>query len=90
LTDLGFDPWFEAHAAQFLQGDDGIARVSAVDRGSYLIINESGEVSAELTGKFAFQIESPVDLPCVGDWVRVQYYDNGTAAVIHGVLVTDR
>jgi len=86
LSNLGFDHWFETHAAQLLQEDGGIARVSAVDRGSYLIRNESGEVPAELTGKFSYQIESAVDLPCVGDWVKAQYYDNGTAAVIHAVF----
>jgi ribosome biogenesis GTPase len=86
LSDLGFDKWFEAHAVGLLQEDDGIARVSAVDRGSYLIKNESGEVPAELTGKLSYQIESPVDLPCVGDWVAAQYYDNDTAAVIHAVF----
>jgi len=86
LYDLGFDKWFEAHATEFIQEDGGIARVSAVDRGSYLIRNESGEVPAELTGKFSYQIESPVDLPCVGDWVTAQYYDNDTAAVIHEVF----
>jgi ribosome biogenesis GTPase len=86
LSNLGFDQWFEAHAAQFLQEDGGVARVSAVDRGSYLIRNESGEVPAELAGKFSYQIEGPVDLPCVGDWVTAQYYDNDTAAIIHGVF----
>lgn len=86
LSKLGFDQWFEAHAVQFLQEGDGVARVSAVDRGSYLIRNESGEVSAELAGKFSYQIESPVHLPCVGDWVRAQYYDNDTAAIIRGVF----
>ncbi|MEW6673693.1 MAG: ribosome small subunit-dependent GTPase A [Thermodesulfobacteriota bacterium] len=86
LSNLGFDEWFEANAAQFLQEGDGIARVSAVDRGSYLIRNESVEVSAELAGKFYHQIDSPVQLPCVGDWVKAQYYDNGTAAIIHRVF----
>ena len=86
LYDLGFDKWFEEHAAEFVPEDCGIARVSAVDRGSYLIRNESGEVPAELTGKLSYQTESPADLPCVGDWVTAQYYDNDTAAVIHGVF----
>jgi len=86
LSNLGFDPWFEAHAAPFLAQDHSLARVSAVDRGSFLIRNESGEIMAELAGRLSFQIESPVDLPCVGDWVAAQYYDNGTAAIIHGVL----
>lgn len=86
LSNLGFDQWFEAHASRFLQEGGGIARVSAVDRGSYLIRNVSGEVHAELAGKFSYQIESPIHLPCVGDWVRAQYYDNDTAAIIHGVF----
>jgi ribosome biogenesis GTPase / thiamine phosphate phosphatase len=86
LRDLGFDQWFEVHTADFLREGCGFARISAVDRGSYLIRNESGEVPAELTGKFSYQIESPVDLPCVGDWVKAQYYDNDTAAVIHEVF----
>jgi len=64
----------------------GIARISAVDRGSYLVRNETGEVPAELAGKFSYQVESPVDLPCVGDWVTVQYYNDDTEAIIHGVF----
>jgi len=62
------------------------ARISAVDRGSYIITDESREVPAELSGKLAFEINSPVDLPCVGDWVTAQYYNNDTAAIIHRVF----
>ncbi|MGA1876466.1 MAG: ribosome small subunit-dependent GTPase A [bacterium] len=86
LSDLGFDQWFEAHSDALGQDGHGIARVSAVDRGSYLIRNELREVTAELAGKFYFRIESSVDLPCVGDWVTVQYYNDDTAAIIHGVF----
>ena len=86
LSNLGFDPWFEAHAPQFLEDDGGIARISAVDRGSYLIRNESGEVPAELAGKLSYQIESSADLPCVGDWVAAHYYNDDTAAIIHRVF----
>jgi len=86
LYDLGFDKWFDAHSTGFLQKDCGIARVSAVDRGSYLIRNESGEVPAELTGKLSYLIENSVDLPCVGDWVTARYHDHNAAAVIHGVF----
>lgn len=86
LKELGFDPWFEAHAAEILQEGISIARISAVDRGSYLITNGSREVPSELSGKLSYQIESPMDLPCVGDWVAAQYYDNDTAAVVHRVF----
>ncbi len=82
----GFDSWFEdhmngPHARDFLP-----ARVSAVDRNSYMVRDESGETSAELSGKLAFQIRGPEDLPCVGDWVLARRHDGHAAAIIHGVL----
>ncbi|MBE0557073.1 MAG: ribosome small subunit-dependent GTPase A [Proteobacteria bacterium] len=86
LRDLGFDQWFEAHSTEFRQEGCSFARISTVDRGSYLIKNESGEVPAELTGKLSYQIESPVDLACVGDWVTANYYNEDTAAIIHRVF----
>jgi ribosome biogenesis GTPase len=83
LCDIGFDQCFQAHVNNLrLEGRD-IARISAVDRGAYLIKNQSREIPAELAGKFYFQAESSVDLPCVGDWVTVQYHSNDTAAIIH-------
>jgi ribosome biogenesis GTPase len=86
LKDLGFDQWFQAYVGGLLQEGRGIARISAVDRGSYLIRNEQGEIPAELAGKFYFQVDSPVDLPCVGDWVTVQYHSDDGAGIIHGVF----
>jgi len=86
LSDLGFDPWFEAYVNDMRQEDQGIARVSAVDRNSYIIRNEIGEIPAELAGKFLFHVESSVELPCVGDWVTVKYHNDDTLAIIHGVF----
>jgi ribosome biogenesis GTPase len=86
LRDLGFDYWFEAHIDELHREDHGIARVSAVDRGSYLIRNELREIPAELAGKFRFRVESSLDLPCIGDWVYVQYHNSGALAIIHGVF----
>jgi ribosome biogenesis GTPase len=86
LSDMGFDPWFQSHAGDLRQEGRDIARVSAVDRGSYLVRNQTGEVPAELAGRFYFQAESSMDLPCVGDWVTVQYHSNDTAAIIHEVF----
>ncbi|MEN6333847.1 MAG: GTPase RsgA, partial [Phycisphaerales bacterium] len=85
-SDLGFDPWFESHADELSLKGCGFARVSAVDRGSYLLRNESGEAPAEVSGKLTYQTDSPVDLPCVGDWVTANYYNNGAAAIIHRVF----
>ncbi|RPH47516.1 MAG: ribosome small subunit-dependent GTPase A [Desulfobacteraceae bacterium] len=86
LSDLGFDRWFKAHADDIRREDQGIARVSAVDRNSYIIRNELREIPAELAGKFYFHIESSVELPCVGDWVTVQYHNDDASGIIHGVF----
>jgi ribosome biogenesis GTPase len=83
LKDIGFDQWFQAHVGDLRQEGRSIARISAVDRGSYVIRNQTGEVPAELAGKFYFQVESSVDFPCVGDWVTVQYHNDDTSAIIH-------
>ena len=85
LNELGFDDWFAARLDGALAGTLSLARVSAVDRGAYLIVNEAGELTAELAGKFRFNAGSSADLPCVGDWAYVQYHNGGTLAVIHGV-----
>lgn len=86
LSDLGFDHWFEAHVDGIRHEGHDLARVSAVDRNSYIIRNERGELPAELAGKFYFLVESSAELPCVGDWVTVQYYNDDSSAIIHGVL----
>jgi ribosome biogenesis GTPase / thiamine phosphate phosphatase len=86
LSNLGFDPWFEAHAGTILMPGQNIARVTAVDRGAFLVRNERGEISAELSGRFRFSVQSGVELPCVGDWVCVQYYPSGSPAIIHAVF----
>ena len=86
LSDLGFDRWFEEHGEELRQEGHDFARVSAVDRGAYLIRNELREIPAELAGKFYFNVASATDLPCVGDWVAVQYHNHETAAIIHEVF----
>lgn len=86
LSDLEFDQWFDAHSREVLQEGCRFARVSSVDRGSCLIRDEEGEIPAELTGRLAYHIDSPADLPCVGDWVTASYYNNNENAVVHHVF----
>ena len=86
LRDMGFSRFFQSNTGDLCQEGRDVARISAVDRGSYLIRNPTGEVPAELAGKFYFQIESTIELPCVGDWVTVQYHNDDTVAVIHEVF----
>ncbi len=58
LSEIGFDHWFEARVDELRQEDQGIVRVSAVDRGSYLVRNELREIPAEPAGKFYFRVAS--------------------------------
>jgi ribosome biogenesis GTPase len=84
LTELGLDQGL-AEQAKCGSGQR-LARVTAVDRGRYVVRNEHGEVSAELTGKFLHSAASAVDMPCVGDWVCVQYLDAESHASIHDLV----
>ncbi len=86
LTTLGFDAWFEDQAAQILQKGQHIARVTAVDRGAFLVRPGDEEWHAELSGKLRFGAESVLDLPCTGDWVCVQEPVSGGPAIIQAVL----
>ncbi len=86
LRDLGFDHWFADQAREHCSPGLSIARVTAVDRGRYLIRDEHGERPAELTGRLQFAAESSIDLPCVGDWVCARDLDDRSHASIHGVL----
>lgn len=86
LTTLGFDNWFEEHAANSLQPGQCIARITVVDRGAFLVRTQNAEIHAKLAGKLRFQAQSATDLPCVGDWVCVRRPSSGGPAIIHGVL----
>jgi len=86
LSELGLVGLHKEQADKLCPPDEHIARVTAVDRDRYLIRNEQGEIPAQLTGKFLHAAASPTDMPCVGDWVCVQYRDANSCATIHSIL----
>jgi ribosome biogenesis GTPase len=86
LKDLGFDQWLRDRREELDRPDCTVARITAVNRDSYLVRNENSEVLAELAGSFIFSAESSMDYPCIGDWAFVQYYNSDTFAIIHGLL----
>jgi len=86
LSDLGYDAWLDERRAELGKPELSAARVTRVDRDRYLVRNTDGEVQAEPTGRLLFAAESSQDVPCVGDWVLVQYHNEGTLAIIHDVL----
>ena len=86
LEDLGFSDWFRQKYDDLVEPGFAVARVTRVDRDRYLVRSEIGEVQAEPTGRLLFSAVSAQDLPCVGDWVLVQYHNDGTLAIVHEVL----
>ena len=87
LEALGFDNWFHNAAKGTMLKEMRFARILTVDRDSYSLQGEGpSAVRGELTGKLLFNAESTLNLPAVGDWVAVQYFDEETFAVIHHIL----
>jgi len=86
LPALGFDDWFGQRLRDDLTAVCRPARVSAVHRDGFVIIDGHGEVRAEVSGRMMFQADSALDYPVVGDWVQAQYVDGDSTAIIHAVL----
>jgi ribosome biogenesis GTPase len=86
LEQLGFDDRFKEAISGMKRPGCSPARVTAVDRESYLIRTTETELRAELAGNLLYNTDSASDLPGVGDWVNAQFYDGDTFAVIHEVF----
>jgi len=64
-----------------------IGRVISQYKNLYKIITEDGELTAEVSGKFRFNILTVSDYPAVGDFVMIDRIDNKSGnAIIHHVL----
>ncbi len=83
LTDFGFSAYSQSQREEILGPDCCPARVTAVNRDNYLVRASDADVIAELSGAFTFAAASPADLPVVGDWAAVQFYNQGELAIIH-------
>jgi ribosome biogenesis GTPase len=86
LYDLGFNEWFKQRLNESGKTDYRLGRITSVNKGSYLVRNEGGEVLSELAGEFMFSAESRLQYPVVGDWAFVQYYNANTLAIIFDLL----
>jgi ribosome biogenesis GTPase len=57
-------------------------RVTELRRERYAVITERGEVTAALKGSFYHHAEMREELPCVGDFVLLQYNGSGPSLII--------
>src|SRR5690606_11146395 len=62
---------------------DGLipGRVTELQREHYTVITEHGEVTAVLKGSFYHTAGAREDFPCVGDFVWLQYNENGASRI---------
>jgi ribosome biogenesis GTPase / thiamine phosphate phosphatase len=86
LEDLGDSDWCRSSLKSGSMAESKVARIVAVDRDRYMIGSQFGTMPAELTGRLSYCAETTEDMPCVGDWVLVDYYDQNTHAIVHEIL----
>jgi ribosome biogenesis GTPase len=58
-----------------------VGRIIEFRRDRYTVITERGEVTAVLKGTFIYDAEIRADLPCVGDFVFLQYNEHGDSRI---------
>jgi ribosome biogenesis GTPase len=87
LAQLGFSSWYKEKSKGMLKEGLFLARISAVDKGYFMIMGEQGELKAQVTGKFRHDTRiNDEHFPTVGDWVYVEYVNNNTSASIDIVM----
>jgi ribosome biogenesis GTPase / thiamine phosphate phosphatase len=86
LAGLGWNEWFEEHAGVHCRPEDTVARVAAVDRDQLLLMNQTGQFRAKLSGSYLNRNHLAQELPCVGDWVCVEKGPADDFGLIHALL----
>ena len=80
LRRLGWSEDLEAAFAPHAERGFAPGRVAVQHRGAYGVYTDSGEVTAEVTGRMLHEAAGGGDLPAAGDWVALG------GSVIHAVL----
>jgi ribosome biogenesis GTPase / thiamine phosphate phosphatase len=85
LEALGWSAHFEEAFAPY--ADEGLepARVAVQHRGAYVVCTQTGDLSAEPSGRLRHDAEAG-GLPVAGDWVVVRRHEDESGAIIHAVL----
>ncbi|MBF0120951.1 MAG: ribosome small subunit-dependent GTPase A [Desulfobacterales bacterium] len=86
LSDLGWNTFFNENFEIFRDQDYTPMRIIRENREKYLGMNELGEYTCEISGKFRFNSDSKSNFPTVGDWVAVSILQNEKKATIHALL----
>lgn len=86
LESIGYSHWFTSRVDTGMVAVHEVARVISVHKDSYIVTKGFEEVFAEISGNLSYTAISTSDFPTTGDWVYVDFYDDDTLAIIHGVI----
>jgi len=86
LRALGLTDWYLSALENPISPDDEIARVITVNKDNYTIHTGEAEIIGEITGRIRYNADSKIDLPAVGDWVKIQRFDKNSPALITNIL----
>ncbi|MCF8019510.1 MAG: ribosome small subunit-dependent GTPase A [Vallitaleaceae bacterium] len=85
MQDLGLNQRFITEAS--LYEDLHIGRVISQNKNLYKVITDHGEITAEISGKFRFEVTTMSAYPAVGDFVMLDRDEDASGhAIIHKVL----
>ena len=83
LIDLGWNLFFEKQFEEYRQSGLSAARITQEHKNIYYALDEHGELTAEVSGKYRYQSEGR--FPTVGDWVALSRHEENRA-IIHALL----
>ena len=86
LEQLGFDEWFQDKSQPYIKDGYSIVRIVEVNRNSYKVCGGQHNTTAELSGKYLYDIKNSIGYPTVGDWVAMQCFNDKSTAIIHGIV----
>jgi len=85
MKNLGFSEKFAAESS--IYKNLFVGRIASQYKNFYKVITENGELTAEISGKFRFDVMKLSDYPAVGDFVMLdRNEDTEGNAIIHHIL----
>ncbi|MCA1065311.1 ribosome small subunit-dependent GTPase A [Rossellomorea sp. AcN35-11] len=86
LSQLGWNLSLAEKFNEYKECGYEVGRIILEHKNSYRVMNEGGELLAEVSGKFRHTAEERSEFPAVGDWVAISVLKEEKKAIIHGIL----
>lgn len=86
LNEFGYEKYCEDSAVPDIPAGLTPARVVAQHKSSWQVVTANGEYSADLSGKYRYDLAAKGGYPAVGDYLLVQIAETNDLAVIHELL----